>query len=76
VKLTPNIDERGRQHRIRGGITLIAGGVVLAVGWAVPTGEALGWAASLAAVAGGAFMIFEGMKGWCVVRALGFKTRI
>jgi len=25
---------------------------------------------------GGAFMIFEGVNGWCVVRAMGFKTPI
>jgi hypothetical protein len=31
------------------------------------------WAA-LAAFAGGAFMVFEGVKGWCVMRAMGFKT--
>jgi hypothetical protein len=25
---------------------------------------------------GGAFMIFEGVNGWCAVRAMGFKTPI
>ena len=24
----------------------------------------------------GSFMIFEGTKGWCVLRAMGFKTKI
>jgi hypothetical protein len=24
----------------------------------------------------GLFQIFEGMKGWCVARAIGIKTRI
>jgi len=26
-------------------------------------------------VIGGAFAIFEAKAGWCVVRALGFRTR-
>jgi hypothetical protein len=36
------------------------------------------WAlyAGIAALVGGAFMIFEGVNGWCVVRAMGFKTPI
>jgi hypothetical protein len=32
--------------------------------------------AGIATVLGGAFMIFEGVNGWCAVRALGFKTPI
>ena len=39
-------------------------------------GTLAAWAlwAGLGCLAGGAFSIFEGVKGWCVVRALGFKT--
>jgi hypothetical protein len=59
---------------------IITGGIVEAVGavlvaaWAI---EALPtWAlwAGLAALAGGGFAIFEGLNGWCIVRAMGFKT--
>jgi len=50
-----------------------AGLVAAAVLGALPA-----WAlyAGIAAVVGGAFMIFEGVNGWCVVRAMGFKTPI
>jgi hypothetical protein len=38
----------------------------------------LSWlgAIALGLFAGGIFQIFEGKKGWCVVRAIGLKTRI
>ena len=43
---------------------------------AAQAGSLAAWAlwAGLGCLAGGAFSIFEGVKGWCVVRALGFKT--
>jgi hypothetical protein len=76
VRLTPNIDECGKRHRIRGGLAVLALGVVLLVVWALPTGHALPWTLGLAGLVVGAFMIFEGRNAWCVLRALGFKTRI
>jgi hypothetical protein len=33
-----------------------------------------GWYAVAAAVAGGAFAVYEARAGWCVIRAMGFKT--
>jgi hypothetical protein len=30
----------------------------------------------VASIIGGSFAIFEARAGWCVVRAMGFKTRI
>jgi len=71
-----NIDRRGRTLRITLGIVtdLVGTGLVAAsVLGALPA-----WAlyAGIAAVVGGAFMIFEGVNGWCVVRAMGFKTPI
>jgi hypothetical protein len=71
-----NIDKRGRALRTTLGI------ITKAVGWVLLAGHFLGWlpgwslSAGIAAVLGGAFMIFEGVNGWCVVRALGFKTPI
>ena len=41
----------------------------------MPIPEPLGQQAVVAAVIGGAFSIFEARAGWCIVRALGFKTR-
>jgi len=36
----------------------------------------LGWLATAASFGGGAFTIWEARMGWCVVRAMGFKTKI
>jgi hypothetical protein len=66
-----NIDAKGKAVRlVIGLVTMIAGGVVFAIGgtepWAIGTG--------LGCLAGGGFAVFEGWSGWCAVRALGFKT--
>jgi hypothetical protein len=69
-----NIDNRGRTARIITGILTAGVGVGLIA--AAQVGTLAVWAlwAGLGCLAGGAFSIFEGVKGWCVVRALGFKT--
>ena len=69
-----NIDNRGRVARIITGILTAAAGLGLVA--AAQTGALAAWAlwAGLGCLAGGAFSIFEGVKGWCVVRAMGFKT--
>jgi hypothetical protein len=71
-----NIDRRGRALRLSAGIvTLAAGAGVLLARWLFGLA---GWsvAAGLAAIVGGAFMMFEGAMGWCAVRAMGFKTPV
>ena len=71
-----NIDRRGRALRTTMGI------VTDAVGTGLVAAAIFGWLpswalyAGIAAMLGGAFMIFEGVNGWCVVRAMGFKTPI
>ena len=71
-----NIDKRGRILRTTMGI------VTDAVGTGLVAAAIFGWLpswalyAGIAAMLGGAFMIFEGVNGWCVVRAMGFKTPI
>ena len=71
-----NIDQSVRLLRTTLGIVTAGAGVLLLVA------HRLGWlpswslAAGIAALLGGAFMIFEGVNGWCVVRAMGFKTPI
>ena len=35
-----------------------------------------GWFATTASFTGGAFTIWESRMGWCVVRAMGFRTKI
>jgi len=71
-----NIDKRGRALRTTLGIITDAVGTLLAIGSFL--GWLPGWTfyAGIAAMAGGAFMVFEGVNGWCVVRAMGFKTPI
>ena len=78
MALECNIDSKGRAMRLVAGILAILGGavayVILTVG-AIPVPEPIGTLGVLAMVAGGAFAIFEAKAGWCVVRALGFRTR-
>lgn len=63
----PNIDARGRL--VRGGIAVvlfIAGGVIaFDILW-------LG----LVLVGIGGFTLFEALRGWCIARACGIKTKI
>ena len=62
-----NIDSRGRIVRgVLGGL-LVIGGVVVC-GYNV-------WAAVALIVSGG-FCLFEAVRGWCVMRACGIKTRM
>ena len=72
-----NIDEKGRRVRAISGFACLAIGIVLAllailfhymVAPLVFTGVAI-------ALCGG-FQIFESRKGWCVLRAMGMKTRL
>ena len=70
-----NISHKGRMARLYTGIVAIAFGLALALLTALsvlPT--ALGWIAVAGSILGGAFAIFEARKGWCIVRAIGFKT--
>lgn len=69
-----NIDQRGCTARIITGIIVDAIGAGLIAAWAL--GFLPAWAlwAGLGSIAGGAFTIFEGLNGWCIVRAMGFKT--
>jgi hypothetical protein len=73
MKMECNIDQRGRTARIiTGAISDLAGSVCLVLG-------ILNDSLTLIIVGGvlivaGCFMIFEGLKGWCLARALGMKT--
>ena len=69
-----NIDSRGKAARLVYGIVVLAIGVALVFLWALRGGGILGWVISVACVAMGAFSIFEARAGWCVVRAMGFRT--
>jgi len=62
----PNIDRHGRLARgVIGTICLIAG--IIVVDYVLWLG--------LIFVAAGLFAIFESLRGWCLVRACGVKTK-
>ncbi|HEX8910809.1 MAG TPA: hypothetical protein VF796_00520 [Humisphaera sp.] len=71
---TCNIDARGKFARLVWGFVLLLAAAVAAVLWAVPAGGWVPWTAVGLLVAAGAFGIYEGWAGWCVMRAMGFKT--
>lgn len=62
-----NIDNKGRLARAISGALLLIGGVV-AVSFL--------WWLGLILLASGAFVLFEAMRGWCVMRACGIKTKL
>jgi|HubBroStandDraft_6_1064221.scaffolds.fasta_scaffold3846727_1 hypothetical protein len=72
-----NIDAKGRRVRIISGMVCSAIAIILAVISYFRFGI-FSWLGGIALVLliGGLFQVFEGMKGWCVVRAVGIKTRI
>jgi uncharacterized membrane protein HdeD (DUF308 family) len=73
MKLTPNIQRAGRVVRIvLGGVLDILALVLIVRGamegdvWRIVVGVFL--------LLAGSFMIFEGVRSWCIVRAMGVKT--
>lgn len=72
-----NIDARGKAVRLKMGMATVVVALILAgLAWFNVVGGTWMWI--VAAVLGvmGSFAIFEGRAGWCVVRAMGFSTRI
>jgi len=65
--LAPNIDRKGRVVRGVLALALFAG--------AAFTFQELPWLGG-ALAAGGAFVMFEALRGWCAARACGIKTRV
>jgi len=76
MPLQCNIDAKGKAIRLIYGIVLLIAGIVLVVIWAWPGGGVWAWIVSVGLTLGGGFAIFEARSGWCVVRAMGFKTPI
>jgi hypothetical protein len=62
----PNITGRGRVFRGVCGLAMIAGGVVAF--------RYVRWLGVILVVAAG-FVLFEAVRGWCVMRACGIKTK-
>jgi hypothetical protein len=62
----PNLSHRGRMARgVIGALCLIAGIIV--------AGDYTLW--GLILVVAGLFAIFESIRGWCLLRACGIKTK-
>ena len=59
---------------MNGAITDAIGAAVILVGVSSHDRKAI--LAGAVVSLGGLFMIFEGVKGWCALRAMGFKTRL
>ncbi len=55
---------------------LLAAGLLMLFLWALRSDGAWPWVVTVACLAGGAFGVFEARAGWCVVRAMGFKTPV
>lgn len=71
--LACNIDQRGRRARlISGAVVVLCGGALIVAGLIVASKPLL--AVGVFLDVAGAFMIFEGARGWCVLRAMGIKT--
>jgi hypothetical protein len=73
VNLSCNIDQRGRRARLAGGVIVDTCGTALIVTGLVTDSTAVLVVGILLCIAG-SFMIFEGVRGWCALRALGIKT--
>ena len=76
MPLTCNIDSRGKRARLVYGIILLVVGAALIFFWALPQQEILAWIFGGICLAMGGFAVFEARAGWCVMRAMGFKTRM
>ena len=61
-----NIDSRGRLIRGVLGLALVIAGVVVCSDQII---------AAIALILSGGFCLFEAVRGWCVMRACGVKTR-
>ena len=75
MALTCNIDAKGKKIRLINGIVTVGIALILMGFWAIPAGTILPWIVTAIVLLIGAFMIFEARAGWCVVRAMGFKTK-
>lgn len=76
MPLTCNIDARGKRYRLLMGIGLLILGLVMLALWPLRTGGWVGWVVTVCVIVSGAVGIFEARQSWCVLRAMGFKTRI
>lgn len=65
--LNPNIERKGRIVRGVAAVTLLIAGIIAAT--------QIVWL-GLILIGSSVFVAFEAMRGWCVMRACGIKTRL
>jgi membrane-bound ClpP family serine protease len=63
----PNLDRHGRLVRGVIGTTCLVPGIIIAGDYSL-------W--GLILVVAGLFAIFESLRGWCVMRACGIRTKL
>jgi hypothetical protein len=76
MALTCNIDAKGKAVRLVYGIIMLMIGLAVTYWWAWGSHSVLWWIIAVSCLIAGAIGIFEARAGWCVVRAMGFKTRM
>ena len=76
MKLQCNIDSKGKAVRLIWGLCTLVGGVAALFFWALHGGGWAAWVVAVVLIGSGLFGIFEARTGWCVVRAMGIKTRM
>jgi uncharacterized membrane protein HdeD (DUF308 family) len=73
-RLACNIDQRGRKARLIGGVIVDLCGVTLILTSVLCANSLAMIAVGIFLSVTGSFMIFEGARGWCALRAMGIKT--
>lgn len=76
MPLTCNIDAKGKAVRLLYGIIMVLIGCAIMYWWARGSHSLLRWIIAIACIVAGAFGIFEARAGWCVVRAMGIRTKM
>lgn len=72
-----NIDPKGRSARLLGGMATALLGSILCTLLLLRVLESTAfWCVAGVLLVSGAFMIYEGWAGWCVLRAMGFRTKL
>jgi len=72
-----NIDAKGKAVRLVWGIVTLLIGVGVAIAAALDWWSGWpAWTVAGVSIAAGLLGVYEARAGWCVVRAMGFKTPI
>lgn len=71
-----NIDARGKAVRLISGIACSIIAIVLLVLALLDVAGTWAWIVAVVLLLGGLFQVYEGRTGWCVVRAMGFRTPV